>query len=107
MTAEAAAVTPVLVMLIAFALWAIGAAADQIRCVDAARAGARAAARAEPEEKVLEVARSAAPDKARIAVSRKGRMVTVTVRADRDDVLRWAVELGAEATADAEDTAAA
>ncbi|NEE32158.1 hypothetical protein G3M53_42765, partial [Streptomyces sp. SID7982] len=43
-TAETAVVIPVLAAFTLALLWALMAAADQIRCVDAARAGARAAA---------------------------------------------------------------
>lgn len=46
-TAEAAVVIPVLVAFVMALLWALMAVSDQIRCVDAARAGARAAARSE------------------------------------------------------------
>src|SRR4051794_24361822 len=47
-TAEAAVALPVLVLLTAVLVAGIGAAAAQIRCVDAAQAGARALARGEP-----------------------------------------------------------
>ena len=57
------------------------AASAQIRCVDAARAGARAAARSEPEAQVLAVARSAAPDRARVDLERAGELWRVRVDA--------------------------
>ena len=44
-TAELAVVLPAVLLVLAVALSALGLAIDQIRCVDAARAGARAAAR--------------------------------------------------------------
>lgn len=44
-TAEAAMVIPVLLLFALALVWALMAAAAQIRCVDAARTGARAAAR--------------------------------------------------------------
>lgn len=56
-TAEAAMALPVLVAFVLALVWALAAAADQIRCVDAARAGARAAARSEPEHAVRTAAR--------------------------------------------------
>ena len=71
-------------VLVAFALalvWALVAAADQIRCVDAARAGARAAARSEPEAAVLSAARAAAPGRARVEVRRAGELWRVRVEA--------------------------
>ncbi|MDP9241529.1 MAG: pilus assembly protein, partial [Actinomycetota bacterium] len=46
-TAELATALPVLVFLLAVALGAVGAVTAQLRCVDAAREGARAAARGE------------------------------------------------------------
>ncbi|MFE3672189.1 TadE family type IV pilus minor pilin, partial [Streptomyces goshikiensis] len=58
-TAEAALVIPALVLFAALLVWALMAAAAQIRCVDAARAGARAAARSEPGDTA--VAAAAAP----------------------------------------------
>ncbi|MFE3766317.1 TadE family type IV pilus minor pilin, partial [Streptomyces sp. NPDC059104] len=42
MTAEAALIIPALVLFAALLVWALMAAAAQIRCVDAARAGATA-----------------------------------------------------------------
>ncbi|MYX44995.1 hypothetical protein GTW59_28630, partial [Streptomyces sp. SID89] len=44
-TAEAATVLPVLVLLVAALVWGLLVMIAQIQCVDAARAGARAAAR--------------------------------------------------------------
>ncbi|WP_399552632.1 TadE family type IV pilus minor pilin, partial [Streptomyces sp. YIM 98790] len=39
---------PCLVVLLGMVLWGLGAVATQLQCGDAARAGARAAARGEP-----------------------------------------------------------
>ncbi|WUD74108.1 hypothetical protein OG937_21645 [Streptomyces sp. NBC_00510] len=80
-TAEAAVVIPSLVFLTALLLWGLAAAAAQIRCVDAARAGARAAAREEPDGAVLRAARTAAPAGAAVSVRRGGDLVRVTVEA--------------------------
>ncbi|NED82705.1 pilus assembly protein TadE, partial [Streptomyces sp. SID11233] len=63
-TAEAAMAIPVLVVFTLALVWALMAASAQIRCVDAARAGARAAARSEPEARVRGAALSAAPARA-------------------------------------------
>ncbi|GAA3091472.1 hypothetical protein GCM10020254_40600 [Streptomyces goshikiensis] len=60
-TAEAALVIPALVLFAALLVWALMAAAAQIRCVDAARAGARAAARSEPGDTAVAAAKAAAP----------------------------------------------
>jgi hypothetical protein len=80
-TAEAAVVIPSLVFLTALLLWGLAAAAAQIRCVDAARAGARAAAREEPAAAVLDAARTAAPARAAVSVHRGGDLVRITVEA--------------------------
>ncbi|WP_435897597.1 TadE family type IV pilus minor pilin [Streptomyces cyaneofuscatus] len=104
-TAEAAVVIPVLVAFAMALLWALAAASVQIRCVDAARAGARAAARSEPEAAVLTATRDAAPRGARVAVGRAGEMWRVTVEAPTPGPPALAVTLRAEAAALAEDTA--
>ncbi|PZS26386.1 MAG: pilus assembly protein TadE [Pseudonocardiales bacterium] len=79
-TVELATALPVLVFLLAVALSAVGAVTVQMRCVDAAREGARAAARGEPEARVAALARQEAPSGARIEVAPAGAgMVAVTV----------------------------
>lgn len=103
-TAEAAVVIPVLVAFAMALLWALMAASDQIRCVDAARAGARAAARSEPEAAVLEAARDAAPHGARVEVGRAGDLWRVRVEAATPGPGVLALTLSAEAAALAEDT---
>ncbi|MFF2861437.1 TadE family type IV pilus minor pilin [Streptomyces rubiginosohelvolus] len=103
-TAEAAVVIPVLVAFALALLWALMAAADQIRCVDAARAGARAAARSEPETEVLDAARDAAPQGARVAMGRAGDLWRVRVEAPTRGPGGLALTLSAEAAALAEDT---
>ncbi|WSA93269.1 pilus assembly protein [Streptomyces sp. NBC_01795] len=79
-TAEAAVVIPALALLVVVLLWGLMAAVLRIQCVDAARAGARAAARGEPVSKVESAVRSAAPG-ARTQVAREGELVRVVVRA--------------------------
>ncbi|MER6116940.1 TadE family type IV pilus minor pilin [Streptomyces sp. NPDC001743] len=103
MTAEAAMAIPVMVIFALALLWALMAASAQIRCVDAARAGARAAARSEPEAQVREAALSAAPERARIEVERAGELWRVTVAAPAPGPGPLAVTLSAEAVAAAED----
>ncbi|WP_202418670.1 TadE family type IV pilus minor pilin [Streptomyces sp. YIM 132580] len=103
-TAEAAVVIPVLVAFAMALLWALAAASAQIRCVDAARAGARAVARSEPEAAVLAAARDAAPGGARVSVGRAGEMWRVTVEAPTPGPAALALTLRAEAAALAEDT---
>lgn len=60
-TAESAVVLPVLVMFAMALVWGLLVVAAQIQCVDAARTGARAAARQDPADAVIEVTREAAP----------------------------------------------
>ncbi len=95
---------PVLVAFVMVLLWALVAASAQIRCVDAARAGARAAARSEPEAAVLTAARDAAPRGSRVAVGRAGELWRVTVETPAPGPAALALTLRAEAVALAEDT---
>jgi hypothetical protein len=65
-TVEIAMALPALTAVVAIALWGIAAAAAQVACVDAVRAGARAAARGEPEAEVRAEIERAAPAGAQI-----------------------------------------
>ncbi|WP_010473255.1 MULTISPECIES: TadE family type IV pilus minor pilin [Streptomyces] len=103
MTAEAALAVPALVVFTMALLWGLVAAAAQIQCVDAARAGARAVARSEPEGSAVEAARTAAPDGARVAVERVGDLWRVRVEAPAPGPVSWGLTLRAEAAALAED----
>ncbi|MGW1892105.1 TadE family type IV pilus minor pilin [Streptomyces sp. NPDC002004] len=103
-TAETAVVLPVLVVFAMGLVWALLAAAGQIQCVDAARAGARAAARQDPESAVVAAARQAAPRGAEVAVRREGDLVRVTVRAEAPGPGPLSLRLGHEAVALAEET---
>ncbi|MYT69891.1 MULTISPECIES: TadE family protein [unclassified Streptomyces] len=105
-TAEAAVVLPVLVAFTMALVWAVVAASEQIRCVDAARTGARAVARQEPESAAVAAAREAAPRGARVEVRREGELVRVTVLARAAGPGPLGVELSAEAVAAAEETTA-
>jgi Flp pilus assembly protein TadG len=80
-TAETAVLLPVLVALTAVLLWGVLVGAAQIRCVDAAREAARAAARGDPAGRVVALAQAAAPQGARVAVSEQGGTVRVDVSA--------------------------
>ncbi|MFC5908210.1 TadE family type IV pilus minor pilin [Streptacidiphilus monticola] len=80
-TAELAVVLPALVLLLGVLLWGAVAGAAQLRCVDAAREGARAAARGDPEPAVQAAVRAAAPPGARVVVSWSGDLVRVAVTA--------------------------
>nr|WP_256251854.1 TadE family type IV pilus minor pilin [Streptomyces sp. yr375] len=78
-TAEAAVVLPVLVAFAMALVWGLLAMAVQIRCVDAARTGARAAARQDPAAEVLKATRATAPRGAQVTVGREGDQVRVVV----------------------------
>lgn len=78
-TAEFAVVLPAVVLVLALSLGALGLALDQIRCVDAARAGARAASRGDSRQAVILLARRAAPSQARVSMATSGDLVRVSV----------------------------
>jgi Flp pilus assembly protein TadG len=80
-TAETAMVLPVLALLLAVGLWAVAVAGAQVRCVDAARDAARAAARGESDTTATAVAGAAAPDGAQVSLRHEGSLVIVTVQA--------------------------
>ncbi|MFD4864574.1 TadE family type IV pilus minor pilin [Streptomyces sp. NPDC058412] len=103
-TAEAALVIPALVLFAALLVWALMAAAAQIRCVDAARAGARAASRSEPAEVAVAAALAAAPQGARVELERVGDLWRVQVAAPAPGPGGLPVRLGAQAVALAEDS---
>ncbi|WP_330174413.1 pilus assembly protein TadE [Streptomyces sp. NBC_01498] len=105
-TAEAALAVPGLVVFVAALLWALTAASAQIQCVDAARAGARAAARSEPRATAVEAARSAAPAGAEITLGRSADLWRVRVEAPTPGPRGIALTLAAEAVAPAEDALA-
>jgi Flp pilus assembly protein TadG len=80
-TAETAVVLPVLLVVLAAAVAAVVVVGSQLRCVDAAREGARSAARGDMLAVVTELAGRAAPDGARTTMTGTGDTVTVTVTA--------------------------
>ncbi|RKN10151.1 TadE family type IV pilus minor pilin [Streptomyces radicis] len=101
-TAEAAIVIPALVALLGMLLWGLGAVAVQTRCGDAARAGARAAARGESEAQVRSVASAAAPEGADVMVEREGSLFRVTVAAGAPGPGPLGMRVDGEAVAHAE-----
>ncbi len=80
-TAETAVVLPVLLLVLVGAVAAVTVVGAQLRCVDAAREGARAAARGEDAAVVVALADRIAPDGAVTAVASDGKEVRVTVSA--------------------------
>jgi Flp pilus assembly protein TadG len=80
-TAELALALPTLMLIVAVGIWMQSAVALQARCQDAARAGARAAARGDPDAAIRSAIGAALPAGANVGISRAGRQVTVTVSA--------------------------
>lgn len=76
-TAELAVALPTLFFLVGWGLLGIGFADASLRCDDAARAGARAAARGEPVPAVEAASKRAAPRGAQVEVVRSDTMVEV------------------------------
>ncbi|WP_420076751.1 TadE family type IV pilus minor pilin [Streptomyces sp. JL3001] len=106
-TAESAVVLPVLVMFAMALVWGLLVMAAQIQCVDAARAGARAAARQDPTDAVIEVTLEAAPRGAIVTVGREGDEVRVVVVAKPPVLTGLPFEVREEAVAAAEETVGA
>lgn len=80
-TAETAVVLPVLLVVLAVAVWVLVAVSGQLRCADAAGAGVRSAARGESAAAVRAVVQATAPDGATVQVHRRGDQVEVVVTA--------------------------
>lgn len=101
-TAETAVAFPALVIVLAVGVWGVSAAAAEVACVDAARAGARAAARGEPETEVRAAVLRAAPPDARVDLSRDPTTTRVVVQAEARPPLKDlfpALKLRAQAVA--------
>ena len=102
-TAELAAAMPVAAGLAVLAVGVIGVGIDQIRCVDAARVGARALARGDPADAVTTAIRSVAPAGASVSLGGDDRTVTAGVRMVRSLPSGWGTfDVGATSTADRE-----
>jgi Flp pilus assembly protein TadG len=81
-TAETAVVLPVLLLVLVGAVAAVTVVGAQLRCVDAAREGARAASRGEDVATVTALVHRAAPDGAHTTLTDGGEDVRVTVSAE-------------------------
>jgi hypothetical protein len=79
---------PTLVLVLAVALAAVDLGIAEVRCIDAARLGARLLARGEAGAGVLLDVRAAAPSGARVSVAEDGRQVTVSVTGELSTALR-------------------
>jgi Flp pilus assembly protein TadG len=78
-TAETAVTLPALLLAVGVCVWALGLVASHLRCAEAARAGARAAARGEPAANVAEAATRAARRPANVTTDASDGWVTVRV----------------------------
>lgn len=79
-TAELALAMPAIVLMLALVTGIGRVVVAQVQCVDAARAGARAAARNEPPSVVVATATAVAPRGARTSIAGGAATVTVVVR---------------------------
>lgn len=109
-TAETAVVLPVLVLVVAFGCWLLAVGLATVRCTDAARLGARAAARGDTPSSVAAITRGAAPAGAGVDIQRRGDTVRVSVHVSVHPLGGWigrlgAVGVSAAATAPAEEAA--
>jgi TadE-like protein len=103
-TAETAVALPAVVLVLGV-LVAVGqVAVAQVRCVDAARAGVRFAARGEGPGSVVARAVSVAPPGAVVVSGSSGGEAVVEVRSVVGLPLGWRVEVASRAVADLEPT---
>lgn len=72
-------VLPVLLVVLALAVWVLACVAAQVRCVDAAAAAARVAARGDPSISVTTTVSEIAPRGARVRITRRRGEVEVVV----------------------------
>ncbi|WP_187368419.1 TadE family type IV pilus minor pilin [Ruania zhangjianzhongii] len=82
MTAELAVLLPGVVLAIVVILVVASAGVMQVRCADAARAGARAAALGEDEAEVAAIVQHLAGDDAQVTITRSEEWVDVRVSAE-------------------------
>jgi TadE-like protein len=80
-TAEIAAALPALAVIVMGAVWLVVVALAQLRCADAAREAARAAARGEDTAVASQLAETVGPDGARVQIRLAGDLVIVDVSA--------------------------
>jgi hypothetical protein len=80
-TAEAAVLLPVLLLVLGAVVGVLACVAAQLRCIDAARAAARVAARGDAVPVVQQTGARLAPADAEVAVQRDGDAVEVVVSA--------------------------
>lgn len=88
-TVELAVAIPSLLVVLVLALSALALGVDQLRCVDAARAGARLLARGEPAGVAAREAHAVAPAGASVRTSASGTGVSVSVVGRAPRALAW------------------
>ena len=96
-TAELAVTTLTAFTLLVMMCWGISLVVLQLRCIDTASAVARQTARG--DEAAVSLARSQAPDGARITVQERPGLVTVTVRVSARPMADWLVTVPLHARA--------
>jgi hypothetical protein len=96
-TAELAVTTLAAFALLTTMCWGIYLVVTQLRCVDAAAAIARQAARGDTS--AVAKTKAAAPSEAKIAIERRPSQVTVVVRVRARPLGRWLVAVPLEARA--------
>jgi hypothetical protein len=96
-TAELAVTTLAAFAVLIMMCWGIYLVVTQLRCVDAAAAIARQAARGDTA--AVEKARVAAPSGATIVIDERPSLVTVTVRVKARPLGRWLVAVPLDARA--------
>ena len=99
-TVELAVAMPSVLLVLGLGLTALTAGADQVRCVDAARATARLAARGEPVRDAVMAGQRLAPAGSEVRLATGPAEVTVVVTAPATPGLRW-VGLSFRPTAEA------
>ncbi|MEO7061846.1 MAG: TadE family type IV pilus minor pilin [Lapillicoccus sp.] len=82
-TVELAVAIPAVVLILALVLGGVSLGVDRVRCVDAARLGARALARGDSMGSARAVAGAAAPPGAQVSAGSSGGQASVTVTATR------------------------
>jgi hypothetical protein len=103
-TVEAAVALASFLIVLSLSIGGLLAAADQVRCVDAAREAARLTARGDPEQAKSAAARIAPPN-AKITIRTEGEHIEVDIHATPANDLLPGLALHAEAFAVREPTA--
>ena len=104
-TAETAVALPALCLVLAVSVWALGLVAAALRCAEAARAGARVAARGEPAASVADAVTRAARRPADVTTTAADGYVTVRVSWTARPPIPLLARLIPPTTVDAEATA--